>query len=97
LKIQDSYGYCEYAFEHDSFGDYVHIYNLFVCPEFRRQGHAKDLLRTAVGRIRETGYKGEIQIVAKPADDSIPKEKLREFYKKMGLEVFDYYMIGAKQ
>lgn len=91
MEIKSKYGHCEYSFEKDLKGDYVHIYNLFVYPAFRRQGKAKELIQTAIDFIRETGYGGEIQIVAKPRDASISKEKLISFYKNMGLEVFEYY------
>ena len=87
-SIKYFFGYCEYAFEED----YVHIYNLFVYPEFRRQGKARDILQSAINRIRETGYMDEIQIVANPNKDcEISLEKLIEFYENIGLKVFEYY------
>lgn len=87
MKIETEAGSCEYAFE----DDYVHIYNLFVRPEFRRCGKAREILRLAIDAIRDTGYDEEIQIVAKPQDSSINLEILTEFYKSMGLSVYDYY------
>lgn len=91
MKIENEFGYCEYGFEHDSLGEYVHIFNLFVCKEFRKNGHAKRLINEAIDKIRETGYLGKIQIVANPSDNSISKEKLIAFYKSLGLEVFESY------
>jgi ribosomal protein S18 acetylase RimI-like enzyme len=85
--IRNDFGHCYYAFEQD----YVHIYNLIVLPEYRRQGKARELLQATIDEIRRKGYKGNIQIVAKPQDDSISLEKLKSFYKDMGLEVFEYY------
>lgn len=91
MVIKNKYGHCEYSFEKDSSGDYVHIYNLFVYPKFRRQGQAKILIQMAVDSIRKTRYDREIQIVADPVDNSISKDKLISFYKSMGLKVFEYY------
>jgi len=85
--IENEFGYCAYAFEED----YVHVYNLFIFPEFRRQGKARDILRQAIEAIKKTGYEGLIQIVAEPQPDCISKEKLMSFYKSLGLTVFEYY------
>ena len=91
MEIKNEYGKCEYAFEKDALGDYVHIYNLFVFPEYRKQGKAKELLQIAIEAIRKAGHTKEIQIVAQPMDSSINKEKLISFYRSIGLEVFDCY------
>lgn len=87
MLIKKDFGYCEYDFE----VDYVHIYNLFVYPNHRRQGKAKELLQLAIEAIRKTGYKEKIKIVAQPKDDCINIEKLIKFYESMELEVFTYY------
>lgn len=87
--IRNKFGNCNYAFE----DDYVHIYNLFVYPRFRKQGKAKKIIQAAIEAIRKTGYRGTIQIVANPKNDSISLEKLISFYENMGLEVFTYYGI----
>ena len=84
--IQTSFGYCDWSFEEE----YVHTYNLFVLPEFRRQGRAKAILKQSIKEIRGTGYTGRISIVAEPKGNSISAEKLILFYKKMGLEVYEY-------
>lgn len=86
-SIKNNFGHCNYSFEQD----YVHIYNLFVLPKFRKQGKAREILQTAIDAIRETGYTGTIQIVAKPKNNSISLRKLTAFYIQMGLEVFTYY------
>ena len=87
MEIKTAYGKCEYEFEKD----YVHIFNLFVLPVFRNKGRATQLLRMAINSIRETGYSEEIQIVAMPAEPCIDRERLKAFYARMGLIVFDYY------
>lgn len=91
MLIKNEYGKCNYAFETDRLGSYVHIYNLFVFPNYRKRGKARQLLQTAIEAIRQTGYNKKIQIVSKPTDNSIDKEKLIDFYKSMELEVFEYY------
>jgi len=87
MKIERVYGHCEVGFE----SDYVHIFNLFVYPEYRRQGKAKELLNIAIDEIRKTGWEKEIQIVAIPQSDSISLQKLKLFYESLGLSVYDYY------
>jgi len=91
MKIENNFGYCEYDFERDSIGEYVHIFNLYVYPDFRKRGNAKMLLNEAIKAIRNTGYSGEIQIVAIPTENSISKENLKMFYKSLGLKVFEQY------
>ena len=86
-KIKNKYGKCEYEFK----DDYVHIFNLFVLPKHRKKGVATKLLKTAIRHIRRTGWIGEIQIVAIPIEKSINIDRLKKFYVKMGLRVFDYY------
>ena len=86
MKVANNFGSVEYSFEED----YVHIYNLYVKPEYRNQGNAKVLLEQAIAEIRNTGWEDEIQIVCNP-EKEIDKEKLKRFYKRMGLSVYDYY------
>jgi ribosomal protein S18 acetylase RimI-like enzyme len=86
--IKNNFGSCNYEF----IDDYVHIYNLFVLPEFRRQGKAREILQSAIDAIRKTRYEGKIKIVANSKEKSIDIEKLISFYKLMGLEVFTHYM-----
>jgi ribosomal protein S18 acetylase RimI-like enzyme len=83
----DPYGFCKYKFE----DDYVHIYDLYVKPEYRNLGNAKKLLQQAIKEIRETGWDNEIQIVCNPTEDEIDKERLSKFYNELGLTVFEYY------
>jgi ribosomal protein S18 acetylase RimI-like enzyme len=87
MKIKTEFGQCEYEFEID----YVHIYNLFVHPDHRRKGHARELLILAITSIRDAGYVDKIKIVADPTD-GIGQEKLAKFYEKMGLEVYTCYV-----
>ena len=85
--IRNDHGRCEYAFE----DDFVHIYNLFVFPNYRGQGRAREILQTAINVIRSTGYTGAIQIVASPEAEDVNVEKLKLFYTGMGLDVYSYY------
>lgn len=87
VYIQNKFGYCSYGFEKD----YVHIYGLFVYPEYRRSGNARELLTLAISKIRQRGYTGKIQIVANPQGNSISKDDLISFYESLDLEVFTYY------
>lgn len=82
--IHNKYGYCYYSIEAN---DTAMIYNLYVEPEYRRKGHAKKLIQMVIREIREAGYNKEIQIEARPREDSIDVESLVAFYKRMGLKV----------
>lgn len=84
--IKNKFGYCKYGFE----DNYVHIYDLFIYPEFRQQGQARKILKEVIDAIRKL-YNGTIQIVANPKEIFVDKCKLKQFYKSMGFEVFDYY------
>ena len=86
-NISNKYGHCYYCVCVDN--DCAMIYNLFIKKEYRRKGHAKELLKQAINKIREFGYKQDIKIVAEPEENSISKENLIEFYKKMNLKVVD--------
>lgn len=85
--IKNNFGHCKFAFEKD----YVHIYDLFIKPQFRRQGRAREILQAAIDEIRKTGYIGSIQIVAKPTEEQVDLKRLIAFYKNMKLEVYTYY------
>ena len=81
--IQNRFGYCFYEIKEHS----ALIYNLYVHPEFRRQGKAKTLLKHAINEIREAGRKGEIEIESNPKEGSISSKKLNSFYNKIGLKI----------
>jgi len=83
--VRTPFGHCDWSFE----GDYVHIYNLFVQPKFRRAGVASEILQQAINEIRATGYVGKISIVADSKSSFV--ERLAYFYERMGLEVYGYY------
>ena len=83
--VKTVFGSCAWSFEEG----YVHIYNLFVSPEFRLQGRAKSILQQAITVLRESGYTGEISIVAD--SENVPTEKLAMFYTRLGLKVYNYY------
>lgn len=92
MLIENEFGKCEYSFEEDGIGEYVHIYNLYVYPRFRRQGKAKELLIKAIKEIKESEEVKEILIVADPREDSISREALAAFYRRLGLKVFECYL-----
>lgn len=80
--IQNRYGYCFYAID-----TICIIYNLYIHPEYRRQGHAKKILHLVINEIRKTGYNEEIEIEANPKDNSINLDALILLYKNMGLKI----------
>ena len=91
MIIRNESGYCKYAFEEDDIGSYVHIFDLYVYPEFRGKGISKTLLNKAIKEITDTGYSGEIKIVACPREESISLKKLQSFYSSLGLAVYENY------
>jgi ribosomal protein S18 acetylase RimI-like enzyme len=82
--IHNKYGYCYYSIEAN---DAAVIYNLYVEPEHRQKGHAKNLIQLVIREIRATGYNKEIQIEVRPREDSISIENLVAFYKRLGLKI----------
>jgi len=82
--VQNKFGYCFY-----SLGPCPLIYNLYVHPQYRRCGSSKRLLELAIGEIRESGYNGEIYVQVKPKENSISLNGLTEYYKRMGLTIFE--------
>ncbi|MHC1722756.1 MAG: GNAT family N-acetyltransferase [Aminipila sp.] len=82
--IINQYGYCCYCIKSDS---YALIFNLYIHKEFRRLGHAKEIIKMCITAIRKRGYEKEITIEAEPRENSIPVEDLVVFYRKMGLLV----------
>ena len=65
--IHDKFGYCYYAIESDKIPI---IFNLYVEPEYRKQGHARKYLQYVINEIRKTGYNGIIEIEVNPRDKS---------------------------
>ena len=82
----DKYGYCYYDINP---GKTPIIFNLYIEPQYRRQGHARKHLQIVINEIRKTGYEGEIEIEAAPRENSIEYERLVVFYRSMGLKVLD--------
>jgi len=80
----DKYGYCYYSIEP---GKKPMIYNLYIEPEYRRKGHAREHLKFVIKEIRKTGYKGSIEIEVAPREDSIDLAKLVAFYESLGLKI----------
>jgi ribosomal protein S18 acetylase RimI-like enzyme len=83
--VETKYGYCFYFF----YKGRGFIYNLYVYPEYRKQGKAKELLQYAIKAIKDTGYIGDIYIEAKPKENSISFNKLVFFYKSLGLKIYN--------
>lgn len=90
--IHNKYGYCYYSIDNDI----AMIYNLYVEPEFRQKGHAKKLIQMVIREIRETGYDKEIQVEARPRENSIDIEVLTSFYKSMGLKMLEPNNFGGE-
>jgi ribosomal protein S18 acetylase RimI-like enzyme len=82
--FHNKYGYCYYSLPSNK---RAMIYNLYVEPEYRRKGHARELLQFVISEIRKTGYKGIIDIEACPREDSIGYKELSSFYLNMGLNI----------
>lgn len=82
--IQNKFGFCFYASN-----DCPFIYNLYVHTQYRRRGHSKELLRLVINKIRENGYDGKILIEARPKENSIGLADLTEYYKSLGLTIYD--------
>ena len=82
--IHNKYGYCYYSIEPN---DIAIIFNLYVEPEYRRKGHAKNLIQLVIGEIGKTGCNKEIRVEASPRENSIDAENLTAFYESMGLKI----------
>jgi GNAT superfamily N-acetyltransferase len=87
-NISTEYGYCRIAYVPDE--SYAHIHDLYVFPEHRNQGKAKEILLKAIECIKTNGY-DEIQIVCNPTEEGIDKDRLRKLYESYGLKIFEYY------
>ena len=81
--IQNKFGYCFYSVE----PKLAIIFNLYVHPEFRRQGHSKKLLKYVIQEIRELNYKENIFVEVCPKEDSVPTIVLENYYKKFDLKI----------
>jgi GNAT superfamily N-acetyltransferase len=84
--IHNKYGYCYYEIEP---GKNPIVFNLYVHPQYRKQGHAKKILQYVINEIRQAGYLGQIDIEAAPRENSIEYEKLASFYENMGLHLME--------
>src|SRR5512137_1370611 len=82
--IHNKYGYCYFEIEP---GKNPIIFNLYVHPQYRKQGHAKKLLQYVINEIRQSVPEGVIDIEAAPREESICRDKLVGFYVSMGLNV----------
>lgn len=77
--IQNKFGYCFYSI--DDF-DKATIFNLYINLEYRRKGHAKNLLQCVINEIKEiNGYETDIYIEAKPRENRLVLKNLLTFIK----------------
>ena len=83
--IHNKFGYCFYSVQEDS----AVIFNLYVHPEYRRQGKGKKLLAYVISEIREI-YSGEIDVEVVPRENSISIGRLFSFYQNMGLRALNH-------
>lgn len=83
--FHNKYGYCYYSVPSDNKS--ALIYNLYVETEYRRKGHARELLQFVIAEIKKNGYEGKIDIEVYPREDSIGYKELASFYLSMGLNI----------
>ena len=83
--IHNKFGYCFYSAQENS----AVIFNLYVHPEYRRQGEGKKLLAYVISEIREI-YSGEIDVEVVPRENSISINRLLLFYQNMGLRALNH-------
>jgi len=67
--------------------EYVRINNLFVSPEYRGMGVARELMTKAIAKIEVDYPRMTIKIVAEPKEECVDLERLASFYESLGLEV----------
>lgn len=82
--IQDETGYC---FWDDEPGKIPFIYSLFVKPEHRNKGSARNLLTYIINKIYSKYGNTKIYIEPNPTEKDIDKERLTNFYKSLGLTI----------
>lgn len=70
--------------------EYVKIDNLYVKPEYRNCGYARELMEYAVAQIEKDFPGLEIKIVACPKEDSVDLTQLCEFYDSFDLTVIPW-------
>ena len=63
----------------------VHISNLRVEKQFRRQGVAGQLMNAAFSNARTHGYSG-VKLEAKPSDSGMSRQALVSMYQRMGFK-----------
>jgi Lar family restriction alleviation protein len=90
--IQTKFGYCFYTLEYCPL-----IYNLYVHPQYRHQGHSRTLLELVIAKIRKNGYEGKIRIQAKPRENSIGLADLTKYYKSLGLIICNAHKLEGSE
>jgi predicted GNAT family acetyltransferase len=93
ITVKSKIGYCKYIIEPNKYfvgygnKELAVIWHLYIYPEYRKQGKAKEILKYIIDKIRNTGYKGDIGIQANPQENSISQRELEKFYKNLGLKI----------
>lgn len=77
--VRNRYGYCKY----DVIKGVCFIFDLYIKPEYRKEGHATNILK----EIKSQSRCKRFFIQAVPYEDNIPKDVLVRFYNKMGIVV----------
>lgn len=84
--VHDKYGYCYYSMEPKKL---PMIYNLYVEPRYRRQGHAKRLIQQVKAVICSAGHLGPILVEARPSEPGINLGGLVRLYVLQGLSIIN--------
>lgn len=82
--IRNNFGYCYYSSQPIPL-----IYNLYVNPEHRRQGHGRHLVELAIAELQRLGISEPIYVQVNPREGSISVELATKFYKSVGLHVME--------
>ena len=82
--IHNKFGYVYYVVNDPGW-----IYNLYVYKAYRRKGYSKFFISYAINEIRKKYPEAIVKIEVKPRENSISKGKLIEYYKKMGLTIYN--------
>ena len=97
--IENEFGFIDWdVYTDEAFDDegdeiegetYAKIDNLFVKPEFRGQGKAKEFIELALMEIEKAGF-SNAKIVPEPKEKDVDFSRLASFYGAMGLDVVAY-------
>lgn len=83
-QVQNEFGHCFYTM----LGDHGFVWNLYIYPEHRRKGKARELLECVKKILNKEGY-STIKMYAVPTENSIERVELVRFYESMGFHVLE--------